>query len=109
MTSKEKRRFPRLIWLFSAMIRVYENTTREISLLPRENKSFRQASQTVFDMQAHLAHPTQTPCQEPKTSWSSTGSSDTCRISDFSTSLSQRINLTKRFQQTTFKGHLFRS
>ncbi len=35
------------------MIRVYENYTREISLLPREHKSFRQTSQAVLYLQTH--------------------------------------------------------
>lgn len=36
------------------MIRVYGHTTREISLLPREHKSFRQASQAVRYLQKNL-------------------------------------------------------
>ena len=42
--------------MFSAMIRVYENYTREISLLPREHKSFRQASQAVSGLRPNLAN-----------------------------------------------------
>ena len=42
--------------MFSAMIRVYEYYTREISLLPRENTSFRQTSQAVSSLRPNLAN-----------------------------------------------------
>ena len=41
--------------MFSAMIRVYENTTREISMLPGDNLSVWQPSQAVSSLRQNLA------------------------------------------------------
>jgi len=42
--------------MFSGRIRVYDEQTREISLLQRSGASIRQAPQTVYTMQANMEH-----------------------------------------------------
>lgn len=64
MTSKEKRLFFKSDWCFRAIVRVYGYSTREISLLPREYKSFRQTSKTMRYLQTHLAHQAKTQRQK---------------------------------------------
>jgi len=53
--------------MFSAMIRVYENYTREISMLSGDNLSVRQPSQTVSSLRQNLAYPTKENRKKAKT------------------------------------------